>query len=70
MSSCETKKNWSGPFKVLTVFFNMVLQDVIEYEYTNTGRKVTKLDHILLNGNNIAMLVPGGNGPEIEEENQ
>jgi len=45
----------------------MVLQDVTEYEYTNTGRKITKLDHILLNGNNIAMLVPGGKGPEVEE---
>ncbi|KAI3899716.1 hypothetical protein MKW92_022140 [Papaver armeniacum] len=29
-------------------------------EITAEGRRVTKLDQILLNGNNIAILVPGG----------
>ena len=38
----------------------MVLDDVTEYEITSEGRKVNKLETILLNGNNIAMLVPGG----------
>ena len=45
-------------------FVNMVLEDVTEYETTSEGRRVTKLDQILLNGNNITMLVPGGEGPE------
>ena len=45
-------------------FVNMVLEDVTEYETTGEGRSVTKLDQILLNGNNITMLVPGGDGPE------
>ena len=45
-------------------FVNMVLEDVTEYESTSEGRRVTKLDQILLNGNNITMLVPGGEGPE------
>merc|ERR1711935_1329724 len=45
-------------------FVNMVLEDVTEYESTPEGRRVTKLDQILLNGNNITMLVPGGDGPE------
>ena len=45
-------------------FVNMVLEDVTEFETTSEGRRVTKLDQILLNGNNIAMLVPGGEGPE------
>lgn len=45
-------------------FVNMVLEDVVEYESTSEGRRVTKLDKILLNGNNITMLVPGGEGPE------
>ncbi|KAL8616939.1 hypothetical protein ACOMHN_041857 [Nucella lapillus] len=31
------------------------------------GRRVTKLDKLLLNGNNITMLVPGGDGPEISQ---
>eukprot|EP00614_Pseudopedinella_elastica_P000072 CAMPEP_0172598110 /NCGR_PEP_ID=MMETSP1068-20121228/18112_1 /TAXON_ID=35684 /ORGANISM="Pseudopedinella elastica, Strain CCMP716" /LENGTH=63 /DNA_ID=CAMNT_0013397847 /DNA_START=276 /DNA_END=467 /DNA_ORIENTATION=+ len=37
----------------------MVLDDVTEYEITTEGKVATKLDQILLNGNNIALLVPG-----------
>ena len=48
-------------------FVNMVLEDVTEYETTTEGRRGTKLDQILLNGNNITMLVPGGDGPEGKE---
>lgn len=44
-------------------YVNMVLEDVTEYEITVEGKRVTKLDQILLNGNNIALLVPGGEGP-------
>jgi hypothetical protein len=32
-------------------------------EMTPEGQRITKLEQILLNGNNIAILVPGG-GPE------
>lgn len=46
-------------------YVNMVLEDVVEYETTGEGKRVTKLDTILLNGNHITMLVPGGEGPEI-----
>ncbi|XP_072034758.1 U6 snRNA-associated Sm-like protein LSm5 [Amphiura filiformis] len=45
-------------------FVNMVLEDVVEFETTAEGRRVTKLDQILLNGNNITMLIPGSEGPE------
>jgi U6 snRNA-associated Sm-like protein LSm5 len=45
-------------------YVNMVLEDVKEYESTSEGRRVTKLERILLNGSNIVMLVPGGEGPE------
>ena len=37
-------------------FVNMVLEDVMEFETTPEGRRVTKLDQILLNGNNITMV--------------
>ena len=47
-------------------FVNMVLEDVTEFENTTEGRRVTKLDQILLNGNNITMLVPGGEGPALD----
>ena len=30
---------------------------------TPEGRRITKLDEILLNGSNIAMLIPGGEYP-------
>tara|TARA_B110001452_G_scaffold233811_1_gene211789 strand:+ start:327 stop:539 length:213 start_codon:yes stop_codon:yes gene_type:complete len=29
-------------------------------EITSEGKRITKLDQILLNGNNVALLVPGG----------
>ncbi|XP_060053070.1 U6 snRNA-associated Sm-like protein LSm5 [Erinaceus europaeus] len=45
-------------------FVDMVLEDATEFEITPEGRRVTKLDQILLNGNNITMLVPG-EGPEV-----
>lgn len=37
-------------------FVNMLLEDVTEYESTPEGRRITKLDQILLNGNNITMV--------------
>lgn len=46
-------------------YVNMVLEDVVEYETTAEGKRITKLDEILLNGNHITMLIPGGEGPEI-----
>uniref|UniRef100_A0A1B0GL40 U6 snRNA-associated Sm-like protein LSm5 n=3 Tax=Phlebotominae TaxID=7198 RepID=A0A1B0GL40_LUTLO len=39
-------------------FVNMLLEDVTEYENTPEGRRITKLDQILLNGNNITMTFP------------
>lgn len=42
----------------------MVLKDVKEYEVTASGITETDLGDTLLNGNNIAMLIPGGKGPK------
>lgn len=56
-------KELVGTLRGFDVYVNMVLEDVTEYENTPEGSRVTKLDRILLNGNNIAILVPGG-GPE------
>jgi U6 snRNA-associated Sm-like protein LSm5 len=38
----------------------MVLEDVTEYDFSGEN---TKLSKILLNGNNVCMLIPGGEGP-------
>lgn len=44
-------------------FVNMVLEDVTEFEILPEGKRVTKLEQILLNGNNINIMIPGGEGP-------
>lgn len=50
-----------GTLKGYDVYVNMVLEDVTEYEKTAQGATVKiHLEKILLNGNNVAILVPGG----------
>ncbi|GES89877.1 U6 snRNA-associated Sm-like protein LSm5 [Rhizophagus clarus] len=61
----KSEREFTGTLLGFDDYVNMVLEDVIEYENTPEGRKTTKLDKILLNGNNITMLIPGGEGPEI-----
>ena len=48
-----------GTLRGFDEFVNLVLDDVTEYVVTARGREKTKLDQILLNGNNVALLVPG-----------
>uniref|UniRef100_A0A5F9D946 LSM domain-containing protein n=1 Tax=Oryctolagus cuniculus TaxID=9986 RepID=A0A5F9D946_RABIT len=43
----------------------LVNKCITEFEITPEGRRIAKLDQSLLNGNNITMLVPGGEGPEV-----
>ncbi|VVC95870.1 unnamed protein product [Leptidea sinapis] len=59
----KNDKEMIGTLQGFDDFVNMLLDDVTEYESTPEGRKITKLDQILLNGNNIAMLAPGGDMP-------
>lgn len=54
-----------GTLRGFDVYVNMVLEDVSEIEVTPEGRVVNKLDTILLNGNNIAVLVPGGQPEDL-----
>ena len=61
----KTDREIVGTFLGFDDFVNVVLENVTEFENTPEGRRVTKLDQILLNGNNITMLVPGGEGPEV-----
>eukprot|EP00667_Euglena_gracilis_P027711 EG_transcript_34490 len=60
----KSDKELVGTLRGFDDFVNMVLEDVIEYEQTSEGRRSTKLDQILLNGNNVTMVVPGSDGPE------
>lgn len=44
-------------------YVNMVLEDVTEFDADGTTTKRSKL---LLSGNHISMLVPGGEGPNAQ----
>ena len=53
-------KELMGTLRGFDEYVNMVLDDVTQIEQGPYGRKETKLDQILLNGANVAMMVPGG----------
>jgi U6 snRNA-associated Sm-like protein LSm5 len=57
------EKEIVGTLRGFDAYVNMVLEDVTEYDVTPVGRIETKLDTILLNGNSIALMVPGGEPP-------
>jgi len=59
----KNEKELVGTLLGFDDYVNMVLEDVTEYEQTSEGRRVTKLEQILLNGSNITMLIPGGEMP-------
>lgn len=57
----KNEKEIVGTLMGFDDYLNMVLEEAIEYETTSDGKKnSTKLDKIVLNGNNITMLVPQG----------
>ncbi|XP_006894126.1 PREDICTED: U6 snRNA-associated Sm-like protein LSm5-like [Elephantulus edwardii] len=58
-------KEFIGTLLCFDDFVNMVLEDVTELEIMPGGKRITKLEQILFNGNNITVLVPGGEGPEV-----
>jgi U6 snRNA-associated Sm-like protein LSm5 len=70
MGKCVDQRVWIimkndrelvGTLKGYDVYVNMVLEDVTEYEKNTQGETVKiHLEKILLNGNNVAILVPGG----------
>ncbi|KAJ2399255.1 RNA-binding protein lsm5 [Coemansia sp. RSA 2559] len=56
----KSEKEFVGTLLGFDDYVNMVLEDVTEFETAGESRKVNRLEQILLNGNNICMLVPGG----------
>lgn len=52
----KNDKEIVGTLQGFDDFVNMLLEDVTEYEATPEGRRITRLDQILLNGNNITMV--------------
>lgn len=56
----SNNKEFVGSLVGFDDFVNMVLKDVKEFDIDGT---VSTKKQILLNGNHIAMLIPGGEGP-------
>ena len=63
-------KELTGTLRGFDDYVNMVLDDVVEYNAE--GEVVGKLDEVLPNGNNVAVLVPGGgkDKAEVREERE
>ncbi|KAJ1667373.1 RNA-binding protein lsm5 [Coemansia sp. RSA 1646] len=61
----KSEKEFVGTLLGFDDYVNMVLEDVTEFETVGESKKVNRLEQILLNGNNICMLVPGGEGPSV-----
>eukprot|EP00455_Lapot_gusevi_P053696 TRINITY_DN843_c0_g1_i5.p2 TRINITY_DN843_c0_g1~~TRINITY_DN843_c0_g1_i5.p2 ORF type:complete len:102 (-),score=27.41 TRINITY_DN843_c0_g1_i5:288-593(-) len=58
-------KELVGILRGFDEYVNMVLDDVTEIEVTAEGKRTTRLDQILLNGNNVCILVPGGSPDDV-----
>ncbi|KAI9480059.1 LSM5-like protein, U6 small nuclear RNA associated, partial [Coemansia mojavensis] len=61
----KSEKEFVGTLLGFDDYVNMVLENVTEYETRGQSTQVNTLKQILLNGNNICMLVPGGEGPAV-----
>ena len=55
-------KEFAGTLIGFDDYVNMVLQNVTEYD-GSTGKRQSH-EELLLNGNGVCMLIPGGEGPE------
>lgn len=60
----KSDKEFVGTLVGFDDYVNVVLEDVLEYSRVGTELESKHLDIILLNGTNITMLIPGGEGPE------
>ncbi|KAG9206218.1 hypothetical protein B5807_01610 [Epicoccum nigrum] len=58
-------KEFTGKLVGFDDYVNMVLEDVTEIDSAEGNNKLPK---ILLNGNNICMMVPGGDGQTVLED--
>ena len=75
VAKCEGSRMWLimkgekelvGTLRGFDEYANMVLDDVTEFEVTPEGNKIEhKVDQILLNGNNICIMVPGGDPSQV-----
>ncbi|KAF1358119.1 LSM-domain-containing protein [Lizonia empirigonia] len=65
VESCHPWRKFTGKLVGFDDYVNMVLEDVTEIDPAEGNNNLPK---ILLNGNNICMMVPGGDGQTVLEE--
>lgn len=61
-------KEFYGTLRGFDEYFNLILDDVKEYQDSGVGGKrilINKVESMLLNGSHITMLIPGDNLPPI-----
>jgi len=61
-------KEFYGTLRGFDEYFNLILDDVKEYQDSGVGGKrilINKVESMLLNGSHITMLIPGDNPPPI-----
>ena len=64
----KSDKEFVGTLRGFDEFVNIILEDVSEYTPAADGSKaVHKIDQMLLNGNNVAALVPGSSPEDAAE---
>mmetsp|Transcript_4099 Transcript_4099/g.8229 ORF Transcript_4099/g.8229 Transcript_4099/m.8229 type:complete len:88 (+) Transcript_4099:229-492(+) len=57
----DSSTELTGVLRGFDDFVNMVLEEVTEVRIGGDGeRREVKLESVLLNGNNVAILIPGG----------
>eukprot|EP01028_Stygiella_incarcerata_P007436 TRINITY_DN3086_c0_g1_i1.p1 TRINITY_DN3086_c0_g1~~TRINITY_DN3086_c0_g1_i1.p1 ORF type:complete len:117 (-),score=51.26 TRINITY_DN3086_c0_g1_i1:71-421(-) len=66
----KDEKEFVGTLEGFDRYVNVVLSDAKEYIIDEESLKEEEVGTILLNGNSIAILVPGGEGPTAEEEDE
>lgn len=67
----QDHKEFYGVLRGFDGYFNLILDDVREYEDTGAGGKrifLGKMESMLLNGSHICMLIPGPKLPKAENE--
>ncbi|RKP09062.1 LSM-domain-containing protein [Thamnocephalis sphaerospora] len=61
----KDEKEFVGTLEGFDDYVNMLLRDVTEYDTDADGEvRTNKVERLLLNGNNICMLIPGGERPQ------
>lgn len=61
-------KEFFGTLRGFDEYFNVIIDDVKEYQDAGNGGKrtlVAEVESMLLNGSHICMLIPGDNPPPL-----